>query len=49
VRFEFDAKKSVALRRNPRRGEIWRHPYYLDQRSDAPEQFRAIGWVRGKL
>ena len=29
--------------------EIWTHPYYLDQRSDDPEQYRAIGWVRGEL
>lgn len=29
--------------------EIWRHPYYGGYRSDAPEQFRAIGWVQGKL
>lgn len=56
MRFEFDAKKSAALRRNPRRGvgfeeaqELWRHPYYLDQRADDPGQYRAIGWVRGKL
>ena len=25
------------------------HPYYEDYRSDDPEQFRAIGWVKGKL
>ena len=24
-------------------------PYYLDRRSDAPEQFRAIGWVGDRL
>ncbi len=24
-------------------------PYWLDQRSDLPEQYRAIGWVGGKL
>ncbi len=29
--------------------EIFSHPYYLDQRSDMPEQFRAIGWVGDKL
>lgn len=29
--------------------EIWTHPYYLDQRSDYPEQYRAIGWVSGQL
>ncbi|MFC2074953.1 hypothetical protein ACFLRA_01615 [Bdellovibrionota bacterium] len=56
MRFKFDLKKSQQLRANPKRGvgfeevqEIWSHPYYLDQRSDVPEQFRAIGWVRGKL
>jgi uncharacterized DUF497 family protein len=56
VRFEFDRRKSAALKRNLKRGidfdevqEIWTHPYYLDQRSDDPEQYRAIGWVRGEL
>ena len=46
----------MLLRNNPRRGigfeevqEIWMHPYYEDYRSDDPEQFRAIGWVKGKL
>ena len=29
--------------------EIFSPPYYLDQRSDQPQQFRAIGWVRGRL
>jgi uncharacterized DUF497 family protein len=44
------------LRRNPKRGigfeeaqEIFSHPYYLDQRSDLPEQYRAIGWVGERL
>ncbi len=44
------------MRRNPRRGigfeearEIFEHPYYQDQRSDDPEQYRAIGWVGGTL
>jgi len=56
VRFKFDQKKSTALRRNPKRGigfeeaqEIFNHPYYLDQRQDRPEQYRAIGWVSGRL
>ena len=56
MRFKFDKKKSAQLKRNPKRGidfneaqEIWFHSYYLDQRSDDPEQFRAIGWVKGKL
>jgi len=29
--------------------EIFSHPYYLDQRLDHPEQFRGIGWVKGRL
>ena len=56
MRFKFDNKKSVLLRKNPKRGigfeevqEIWTHPYYEDYRSDDPEQFRAIGWVKAKL
>lgn len=56
MRFHFDKRKSQRLRANPRRGigfeealEIFSHPYYLDQRSDVPEQYRAIGWVRDKL
>ena len=56
MRFHFDARKSARLRSNPRRGigfeeaqEIFTHPFYLDQRSDMAEQFRAIGWVKDKL
>jgi uncharacterized DUF497 family protein len=56
VRFHFDPKKSATLRKNPKRGigfeeaqEVWMHPHYLDQRSDCPEQYRAIGWVGGRL
>ncbi len=56
MRFHFDKRKSKSLRRNPRRGigfeevqEIFSHPYYLDQRADVPEQFRAIGWVGERL
>ena len=44
------------MRENPRRGigfeeaqEVFSHPYYLDQRSDLPEQYRAIGWVGDRL
>jgi uncharacterized DUF497 family protein len=56
MRFHFDVRKSRRLRANPQRGigfeeaqEIFSHPYYLDQRSDVPEQYRAIGWVEGRL
>ncbi len=54
--FHFDQRKSKRLRANPKRGigfeeaqEIFSRPYYLDQRSDLPEQYRAIGWVGDRL
>jgi len=41
MRFKFDKKKSIALRKNPKRGigfeeaqEIFRHPYYIGRRVD---------------
>jgi uncharacterized DUF497 family protein len=44
------------LRSNPKRGvefeeahSLWEKAYYLDRRSDSPEQFRAIGWVSDRL
>jgi uncharacterized DUF497 family protein len=56
VRFKFNKSKSEALRRKPKRGisfeeaqEARSHPFYFDQRSDLPEQFRAIGSVKGEL
>jgi len=56
MRFAFAGQKSKRLRSNPKRGigfeeaqEIFEHPYYLDRRSDMPEQYRAIGWVRERL
>jgi uncharacterized DUF497 family protein len=56
VRFKFDPKKSETLRKNSKRAigfeevqEVWTHPYYLDSRLDMPEQYRAIGWVSGRL
>jgi uncharacterized protein len=56
MRFDFAAQKSKRLRANPKRGigfeeaqEIFSHPYYLDQRTDFPEQYRAIGWVGERL
>jgi len=56
MRFRFDVGKSQRLRKNPKRGigfeearEIFGRPYYLDQRSDFPEQYRAIGWADGRL
>jgi len=56
MRFHFDERKSRRLRANPRRSigfeeaqEVFSHSYYLDQRSDLPEQYRAIGWVGEQL
>ena len=56
MRFNFDVKKSKRLRSNPKRGigfeeaqRLFEHPYYLDQRSDLPEQYRVIGWVGERL
>lgn len=56
MRFDFDPRKSATLRANPKRGigfeeaqEIFSRPYYLDKRSDLPEQFEAIGWVGQRL
>jgi uncharacterized DUF497 family protein len=56
MRFHFDERKSKRLRANPKRGsgfeeaeEIFLHPYYLDQRSDLREQYRAIGGVGERL
>ncbi len=56
MRLRFDAAKSQLLQSNPKRGvgfeeaqELFAMPYYSDQRCELPEQFRAIGWVNGKL
>ena len=56
MRFSFDVRKSVRLRANPRRRigfeearELFSRPYWLDQRSDVPEQFLAVGWVGDRL
>ena len=56
MRFHFDPRKSERLRKNPKRGigfeevqEIFGKPYYLDQRIDEPEQWRANGWVEDQL
>ena len=56
MRFSFDARKSERLRANPRRGigfeeaeALFSRPYWLDQRSDVPEQYVAVGWVKDRL
>lgn len=56
MRFSFDPRKSKRLKANPKRGigfeeaqSLFSQPHWLDQRSDVPEQYRAIGWVGGRL
>ena len=56
MRFSFDLRKSKRLRSNARRGigfeevqELFSRPYWLDQRSDVPEQYLAVGWVGERL
>ena len=56
MRIKFDPAKSELLRSNPQRGigfeeaqELFTHDHITDRRSDDPEQWRAIGWVAGKL
>ncbi len=56
MRFSFDPRKSQRLRANPLRGigfeevrELFSKPYWLDQRSDVPEQYLAVGWVGDRL
>jgi uncharacterized DUF497 family protein len=56
MRFRWDPRKSRRLRANPKRGigfeearEIFSRPYWLDRRSDVPEQYVAIGLVGDRL
>ncbi|HJT89686.1 MAG TPA: BrnT family toxin [Bryobacteraceae bacterium] len=54
MRFKFDRSKNRIVKQ--KRGislmearRIFDQAYLLDQRTDNPEQFRAIGWCRGRL
>lgn len=56
MRIKYDKNKSEKLKKDPRRKigfdetfEIWSHRHYVDCRSDDPEQYRVIGWVKGIL
>jgi uncharacterized DUF497 family protein len=56
MRFDFDPEKSRRLKANPERGigfeeaqALFDAEHIIDRRSDDPDQFRAIGWVRGTL
>ena len=56
MRFKFDRKKSERLRNDPRRKigfeeaqELFDNIFLEDQHIDYPNQYRAIGWIQGKL
>ena len=54
MRFDFDSDKSRDVKRKhgvslKEAQEIFDQVYLVDQRSDDPEQFRAIGWCRSRL
>jgi len=54
MRFEFDKEKSRSVRRKhgvslKEAQDIFDQAYIVDQKNDDPEQFRAIGWSRGRL
>ena len=54
MRFEFDATKSREVKRKhgvslDEASAIFDQTYIVDQKSDDPEQYRAIGWCLGLL
>ena len=54
MRFEFDKEKSRTVKRKhsvslKEAQDIFDQSYIVDQKNDNPEQFRAIGWSRGRL
>jgi uncharacterized DUF497 family protein len=54
MRFEFDRLKSQAVKKKhgvslKEAQEIFDQPYLVDEKNDNPEQYRAVGWCRGRL
>ena len=54
MRFVFDKAKNRALKRKhgvslKEAQQIFDQAYLVDQRTDDPEQFRAVGWCGGRL
>lgn len=54
MRIKFSATKSQIVKRKhgvalDEAQEIFDQTYVVDQRSDVPEQYRAIGWCNGRL
>lgn len=54
MRFVFDEEKNRSVKRKhgislDEAREIFDQAYIVDQKNDNPEQFRAVGWCRGRL
>jgi uncharacterized DUF497 family protein len=54
MRFEFAPSKSRAVKQKhgvslKEAQKIFDQAYLVDQKNDDPQQFRAIGWCRGRL
>ena len=56
MRYRWDIAKDRKLRDDSQRGmgfevvtQIFNRPYFLDQKNDDPEQYRAIGFVNAQL
>ena len=54
MRFRFDAEKNRDVKRKhgvslEEAQEIFDQSYLVDRKNDDPQQFRAIGWSRGRL
>lgn len=54
MRIKFDAKKNEAVKRKhgvslAQAQEIFAQTFVVDEKSDNPAQFRAIGWCQGNL
>lgn len=54
MRLDFDQQKSRTVKRKhgvslKEAKQIFDQTYIVDQKSDDPEQFRAIGWCGGRL
>ena len=54
MRFVFDNEKSRSVKKKhgaslKEAQDIFDQAYIVDQKNDNPEQFRAIGWSRGRL
>jgi uncharacterized DUF497 family protein len=54
MRFEFDQEKSRDVKRKhgvslKEAQDVFDQVYLVDRKSDDPQQFRAIGWCRGRL